>query len=113
MDPAETHNGELDIRLAIKERKNPLKTPIFRLAALRISTVASAYTENSSFPYAPNVVALTPAALLLLIAGRRKRVPFRIPQFMRYAAGLSDGEKSHKCGKTHIIAAWALAGLEG
>ena len=26
MDPAETHNGELDIRLAIKERKIPLKT---------------------------------------------------------------------------------------
>ncbi len=25
----------------------------------------------------------------------------------------ADGEKSHKCGKTHIFAAWALAGLEG
>ncbi len=22
-------------------------------------------------------------------------------------------EKSHECGKTHIFAAWALAGLEG
>ncbi len=25
----------------------------------------------------------------------------------------ADGEKSHKCGKTHIFAAWALAGSEG
>ena len=25
----------------------------------------------------------------------------------------ADGEKSHKCGKTHIFAAWVLAGLEG
>ncbi len=25
----------------------------------------------------------------------------------------ADGEKSHKCRKTHIFAAWALAGLEG
>ena len=25
----------------------------------------------------------------------------------------ADGEKIHKCGKTHIFAAWALAGLEG
>ncbi len=25
----------------------------------------------------------------------------------------ADGEKSHKCGKTHIFAARALAGLEG
>ncbi len=25
----------------------------------------------------------------------------------------ADGEKSHKCGNTHIFAAWALAGLEG
>ena len=23
------------------------------------------------------------------------------------------GKKSHKCGKTHIFLAWALAGLEG
>ncbi len=25
----------------------------------------------------------------------------------------ADGEKSHRCEKTHIFAAWALAGLEG
>ncbi len=25
----------------------------------------------------------------------------------------ADGEKSHKCGKTHIFAAWARAGSEG
>ena len=24
----------------------------------------------------------------------------------------ADGEKNHKCGKTHIFAAWALAGSE-
>ena len=25
----------------------------------------------------------------------------------------ADGEKIHECGKTHIFAAWALAGSEG
>ena len=47
--------------------ENPLRMPIILPAALRVSAVALSYTENSSFPYTPNVVALTPAALLLLI----------------------------------------------
>ena len=47
--------------------ENPPENAIFPPAALRVSTMAPAYTENSSFPYTPNVVALTPAALLPLI----------------------------------------------
>ncbi len=66
-----------DVLMLFRYTENPPENIIFPPAALRVSTRASAYTENSSFPYTPNVVALTPAALLLLIAGIRKRVPFR------------------------------------
>ena len=31
--------------------ENPPENPIFPSAALRVSAVASAHTENSSFPY--------------------------------------------------------------
>ena len=47
--------------------ENPPENAIFPSVALRFSVVAFSYTENSSFPYTPNVVALTPAALLPLI----------------------------------------------
>ena len=33
--------------------ENPPENAIFPLAALWVSAVASAYTENSSFPYRP------------------------------------------------------------
>ena len=47
--------------------ENPPENAVFQPEALRVSAVASRYTENSSFPYTPNVVALPPAALLPLI----------------------------------------------
>ncbi len=47
--------------------ENPPENAFSPPAALRVSAVASGYTENSSFPYTPNVVALTPAALTPLI----------------------------------------------
>ncbi len=50
--------------------EKPPENAIFPPAALRVSAVASRYTENSSFPYVPNVVALTPVDRLLLITFR-------------------------------------------
>ncbi len=37
--------------------ENPPENAIFPSVALRFSVVAFSYTENSSFPYTPNVVA--------------------------------------------------------
>ena len=62
-----------------RDTENPPENRFFAPGFLCLSGLRLGYTENSSFPYTPNVVALTPAALLLLIAGIRKRVPFRIP----------------------------------
>ncbi len=53
--------------MVFRYTENPPENAIFPSAAQRVSAVAFAYTENSSFPYTPNVVALTPAALLPLI----------------------------------------------
>ncbi len=58
--------------------ENPPENRFFALGFLRLSGLRMGYTENSSFPYTPNVVALIPAALLLLIAGIRKGNVFRI-----------------------------------
>ncbi len=66
-----------DVLLLFRCTENPPENANLPPAALGVSALAFSYTENSSFPYTPNVVALTPAALLLLIAGIRKRVPFR------------------------------------
>ena len=56
-----------DVLLLFRYTENPPENTISTPAALRVSAVAFSYTENSSFPYIPNVVALTPAALLPLI----------------------------------------------
>ena len=53
---SESHRTE-DVLLLFRYTENPLKTPIFPPTALRVSAVVSRYTENSSFPYTPNVVA--------------------------------------------------------
>ncbi len=45
--------------------ENPPENTIFPPAALRVSARATAYTENSSFPYTLNVVALPPTLLRL------------------------------------------------
>ncbi len=63
---SESHRTE-DVLMLFRYTENPPENAIFRLVALRVSAVAFAYTENSSFPYIPNVVAFTPTALLLLI----------------------------------------------
>ncbi len=47
--------------------ENPPENRFFAPGFLRLSGLRPGYTENSSFPYTPNVVALTPAALLPLI----------------------------------------------
>ena len=62
----ESHPTE-DVLMLFRYTENPPENTIFTPAALRVSAMAFSYTENSSFPYTPNVVALTPAALLLLI----------------------------------------------
>ncbi len=46
--------------------ENPPENRFFVPGFLRLRGWRMGYTENSSFPYTPNVVALTPAALLLL-----------------------------------------------
>ena len=63
---SESHRTE-DVLMLFRYTENPPENAIFTPGALRVSVVVSAYTENSSFPYIPNVVALPPAALLLLI----------------------------------------------
>ena len=61
----ESHRTE-DVLMLFRYTENPPENPIFPPTALWVSAGPSGYTENSSFPYIPNVVALTPAALLLL-----------------------------------------------
>ena len=61
--------------------------------------------------------------LALMPAGHAKgraeplRSAISIPENLKFRHAeidaRADGEKSNKCGKTHIFAAWALAGLEG
>ena len=63
---SESHRTE-DVLMLFMYTENPPENTIFTPAALRVAALVSAYTENSSFPYIPNVVALTPAALLPLI----------------------------------------------
>ena len=43
--------GPEDVPMLFRDTENPPENAIFPPAALRVSALASAYTENSSFPY--------------------------------------------------------------
>ncbi len=47
---AESQRTE-DVLMLFRYTENPPENAIFPLAALRVSALAAAYTENSSFPY--------------------------------------------------------------
>ena len=63
---SESHRTE-DVLMLFRYTENPPENWFFAPGFLRLSGLRIGYTENSSFPYAPNVVALPPAALLPLI----------------------------------------------
>ncbi len=48
--------GAEDVLMLFRYTENPPENTSFTPTALRVSAVASACTENSSFPYTPNVV---------------------------------------------------------
>ncbi len=49
---SESHRTE-DVLMLFRYTENPSENAIFPTAAQRVSVMAAAYTENSSFPYIP------------------------------------------------------------